>query len=490
ISQNALREISMQTYQHLLQLDPTFHFGESQRQTMFDIIKAQKGIESNLKSVTQFFIPFISDIGLSAFFLLYHCGPFFFISFLATYSGYIWYTFDLSNYRIQAMKLQKQYDRQADFTLSETLSNYYNVKYYNAEQFEIQRYADIQKKYQEQAILNQQTLSKLNSGQRIIFSAGLTANMIYGAFKVQQGLMRAGDIVLVQSVMMQVYQPLFILGVQWREWTNSSLDIQRLFKIMDMKPKIQDKENAINYQYKGGEIVLKNASFSYNDKKEILKNLSIVFDQKKLISIVGKSGIGKTTMFNLIVRLYDPIQGDVFIDGQNLKDLKQSSYRKYVCVISQHPYLFYDTILSNILYGSNNKSQEQVIEICKSLNLHDLIMGLPQGYNTYVGEQGYKFSGGERQRISIARALVNDSSILLMDEPTSSLDSKNEEDFMKIIQKIKKDKTIIMITHRLHLNDYFDEVLYIDAEGFYEKGSNYELINKQDGMYKMFWENI
>ncbi|KAL4434505.1 hypothetical protein ABPG74_007289 [Tetrahymena malaccensis] len=490
ISQNALREISQQTYEHLLKLDPSFHFGDSQRQTIFDITKAQKAIESNLKSVSSFFIPFISDVVLSSVFLLYHCGPFVFLSFLMTYGGYIWFTFDLTNSRRKGMGLQKKYERQADFTLSETLSNYYNVKYYSAEKFEINRYTSILENYKNQTIENQRTLAQLNSGQRFVFSIGLTANMIYGAYKVQKGLMTAGDIVLMQSLMMQVLQPLFFLGVQWREWTNSALDIQRLFKIMDTKPKIQNSPNAVDFVYNGGEIEFQNIKFGYSNDKVIIENMNVTFGKGKWISLVGESGLGKTTMFNLIFRLYDPQQGSILIDGQDIKNLKMESFRQQICVVSQNPYLFNDTVMSNLLYGSKNKKQEDVIEVCKKLNLHDLFMSLPQGYQTLVGEQGNKFSGGEKQRISIARCLLNDAQIILLDEPTSSLDSLNEDRVMKAIESLRNDKTIIMITHRLHLNSYTNEVIYLTKDGYKEQGKHSHLIQEKNTRYSKLWENF
>ncbi|KRX09894.1 P-loop containing nucleoside triphosphate hydrolase [Pseudocohnilembus persalinus] len=492
IQQASLHDIIKNTYSHMLKLDPTFFFSQSQRSKLYDIYKAQKSFESCLRTLANFFIPLMADMVLSTAFLLYYCGFEFFIAFAVTFGAYGYFTLDLSFRRLQGMRNQKRLERKQDFVMGETLSNFFNVKYYNAEKYENERFQKILDDYTAQVIVNQKTLAQLNSGQRIVFSLGITFNLIYGTMKASKGILTAGDLVLMQQLMMQIMQPLFFLGVFYREFQDSSLDIQRLYNIMDEKPSIIEDENAQDFDFKGGHIIFQNVSFGYQKNKKIYNNFNLEIPSNSWISIVGESGIGKSTLCNLIFRLFNIEEGEIYIDGQNVKKLKLHSFRSKIGVISQTPYMFNDTVMNNLLYANQSKTREDVIEICKKLHLHEVIMNLPKGYDSLVGEQGGKFSGGEKQRISIARCLLREPQILIMDEPTSSLDSSNEYNVMDIIEEYRKQKdmVIIMITHRLNLNVYADRIIYLGKHNYQESGTHLELLQNQNSRYSSMWQDF
>jgi ABC-type multidrug transport system fused ATPase/permease subunit len=328
----------------------------------------------------------------------------------------------------------------------------------------------------------------LNTGQRIIFAIGLSLNLILGGFGVFSGALTPGDLVMLQALMVQIFAPLNNLGNMYREWVDSYYEIRELFKILDQKPKILDSPNAREYEFKGGQIEFRKVSFGYFSERPIIKDVTLTIPALSCVSIVGESGVGKSSLLNIIFRMYDPDKGNVFLDGQNLKDLKLESFREKIAIVSQSSILFNDTILNNLLYANPLKSQEEIHEVCRKLNLHDKIMQLPKGYDTLVGEQGSKFSGGERQRFAIARCLLKDSPIILLDEITTALDALNENRVIEMINNMKKKKTIIMVTHKLHMNEFCDQVLMVRRDGAMDMGPHEELL-KNSSSYKELWKN-
>jgi len=486
VIQDAWRLVSLKTYDHLLKLDISYHLGGT-KTSLFSIQKAKKGIEANLRFMTNTIIPSFVEITIGCTLLFTQAGIQFTGVFLGSVLAFLLFTRSASKTRKTFVAKQKEQDKILDFLVTESLSNYFLVKHFNAEKIELIKFETVLNKYRKYALENAKALGSINVGQRTIIAVGLTINLILGAMGVHAGTMTPGDLVMVQTLMVQVFQPLHNLGVLSREFVDSYFEIRELFRILEKKPKIYDKPDARDYEYKGGEIVFQNVSFSYVPERPLIQHLNLRIPSKKIIALCGESGVGKTTLYNLLFRFYDPEGGDVFLDGQNIKDLKLESFRDNIGVVSQQPVLFNDTIYNNLLYANPKRTFEEIQDVCKRVGLHDTIMQSKEGYDTVVGDQGAKFSGGERQRLSIARCFLKDPPIILLDEMTSALDARNENQMMQIVDTWRGKKTVVYITHRMHLNDFADSVVMLRKDGTVEQGTHQQLSRNYSSKYYELW---
>jgi ATP-binding cassette subfamily B (MDR/TAP) protein 7 len=401
---------------------------------------------------------------------------------LATIGAYTGYTVGITQWRTQFRRDMNRLENQASGRVVDSLVNYETVQYFNNLQHEGQRYESSLKGYQQAALQAQQSLSLLNFGQTAIFSAGLTAIMYLTAQQVMDGTATVGDLVLVNGLLFQLSVPLNFIGSVYREVRQSLLDMEQMFELLDTKSKIQNDPNKLHYdpETMGTDITFKNVQFSYPGKgdRSILKGLTLNIPHGKTVALVGSSGCGKSTVLRLLYRFYDPSnKGTVTLGGHELSDMSLESVRKSIAVVPQDTVLFHESIGYNIHYGNLDARWEEVINSAKQASIHDTIMSFPDGYDTVVGERGLKLSGGEKQRVSIARAILKKAPILLCDEPTSSLDSQTELEIMNNIKQLGHDRTTVIIAHRLSTIQDCDEIIVLHEGSVVERGTHQQLLD-------------
>ena len=399
---------------------------------------------------------------------------------------YILFTLKVTNWRMNFRHDMNRLDSEANSIAVDSLLNYETVKYFNNEKYEIKRYSDVLFKWENAAMQSMTTMSLLNFGQAIIITIGVTFIMIFASSGVVDGSMTLGDLVLVNALMLQLFVPLNTLGIVYRQITYALADMNMLLKLLDKNIEIIDKEDAKDLVVKSGNIKFKNVSFSYNDNRSILKNISLDVPAGKKIAIVGPSGAGKSTIGRLLFRFYNSNKGTISIDGQNIINCTQFSLHENIAVVPQDTVLFNESILFNIQYADNNSSKEDVIKAATLANIHHFIDSLPQKYNTVVGERGLKLSGGEKQRIAIARAVLKKPKIILFDEATSSLDSKSESKILSSMNAISKDISSLVIAHRLSTIKDAHHIYVLDNGNIIESGNHNHLLSIK-GLYFQMW---
>jgi ATP-binding cassette subfamily B (MDR/TAP) protein 7 len=393
------------------------------------------------------------------------------------------FTILITSWRTKFRREMNRLDNQASARVVDSLMNFETVQYFNAKDHEVNRYDESLRGYQKEALRAQQSLSFLNFGQAVIFSCGLTGVMWLTAEQIVAGTATIGDMVLVNGLLFQLSVPLFFIGGIYREIRQALIDMENMFQLRDTKPTITDKANAIVYdpETMSTSIELENVHFAYPtdaNKRPILNGTSLNIHQGKTVAFVGTSGCGKSTILRLIYRFYDPDVGCVKIGGHDARDLSIDSLQKAIAVVPQDTILFHDTIRYNIQYGDLNASWEEVENAAKKAQIHDAIMSFADGYDTLVGERGLKLSGGEKQRVSIARAILKNAPILLCDEPTSSLDSNTESSIMDNLKHVGKDRTTIIIAHRLSTIQDCDEIIVMHKGHVVERGTHSALVRR------------
>ena len=483
---HAVYKISVKVLDHLHKMSLRFHLERQTGSIIRDLERGTQSLSSLINYMIFIILPTIIEVFLvGAILLITYDINFAFITF-ATIIVYTLFTLKVTNWRMNFRHDMNRLDSEANSIAVDSLLNYETVKYFNNEEYEIKRYSDVLFKWENAAMQSMTTMSMLNFGQAIIITIGVTFIMIFASSGVVDGSMTLGDLVLVNALMLQLFVPLNTLGIVYRQITYALADMDMLVKLLDKDIEIVDKKNAKDLIVKSGDIEFKNVFFSYNENRKILKNISIDIPSGKKIAIVGPSGAGKSTIGRLLFRFYDSSQGKILIDNQDIVNCTQESLHKNIAVVPQDTVLFNESIFFNIKYADNNASKEDVISAAILANIHHFIDGLPDKYNTMVGERGLKLSGGEKQRIAIARAVLKKPKIIIFDEATSSLDSKSENKILNSMKKISKDITSLVIAHRLSTISDADNIYVLDHGNIIESGTHEYLLTLK-GMYFQMW---
>ena len=485
VTQKAITQITLNTFKHLHSLSLQFHLGRQTGALSKFIDRGSKGINFLLTYMLFNVIPTIIEIFFVAGILAIIYGFKYAVVTLVTIGLYLAITFIVTQWRVKFRRQMNEADNAVSTKLVDSLLNFETVKYFNNEEHEFNRLRESLDKYESSSITNQYTLSYLNIAQSVVIMTGITIMLILSAYDIKAGMISIGGFVVINAYMMQLYQPLYFFGTVIREIRQSLIDMENLFTLWDEKPNIKDSDHSIDLSDKAS-IEFRNVSFDYDPKRTIIKDISFKVPNGKKVALVGPTGAGKSTISRLLFRFYDPKQGSVFINNQDIKDMSQISLRRLIGVVPQDTVLFNDTIYYNISYGDPKASQEEVYKSAKGADIHNFVMGLPDGYNTVVGERGLKLSGGEKQRVAIARAILKNPSIYFFDEATSALDSTTEKEIQKNLLAISKNKTTLVIAHRLSTAADADEIIVLEKGEITERGNHEKLLQMQ-GKYAEMW---
>ncbi|MDB5405863.1 MAG: transporter [Rhodospirillales bacterium] len=486
VEQHAIRMVGLNTFRHLHALSLRFHL---ERQTG----GLSRAIERGIRGV-EFLLSFmLFNVVPTLFEILMVCGvlwtlynfEFALVTF-ATIVCYIAFTFTVTDWRVKYRREMNERDSEANTKAIDSLLNFETVKYFANEEHEANRFDKALRAYEKAAVKSQTTLSLLNIGQGMIIAAGLIGVMLLAGFGVQRGEMTVGDFVLVNSYLIQLYMPLNFLGMVYRNIKQSLTDLENMFKLLAVPPEVQDRPGAPPLVVTAGEIVFDNVRFRYDERRPIIKGISFHVPPGRTVAIVGPSGSGKSTIARLLFRFYDIDSGAIRIDGQDLRAVTQTSLRQAIGVVPQDTVLFNDTILYNIGYGKPGSSEAAIAEAARMARIGDFIAGLPDGYKTPVGERGLKLSGGEKQRVAIARVILKQPHILIFDEATSALDTKTEREIQASLKEVSAERTTLIIAHRLSTVIDADEILVLDAGEIVERGRHFDLLSR-GGAYAAMW---
>ncbi|MCZ6862511.1 MAG: ABC transporter ATP-binding protein/permease [Alphaproteobacteria bacterium] len=486
VAQRSIRTVALRTFQRLHTLALRFHLDRKTGGLSRAIERGTKGIEFLLSFMLFNVIPTLVEILMVCGILWWLYNVWFALVTFVTIAGYIVFTMLITEWRIKYRRAMNRTDEEANTKAIDSLLNYETVKYFGNEEHEARRYDHALERYESAAVLSRTSLSALNVGQGVIISVGLTAVMYMAGLGVVNGTMTLGDFVLVNTYMIQLYLPLNFLGFVYREIKQSLIDMERMFSIIDIEAEIEDVPGAPDIANGPGEIRFEKVSFGYDKRRRILHDLSFTAAPGSTVAIVGPTGSGKSTISRLLFRFYDIGSGRIEIDGQNIAEVTQSSLRAAIGIVPQDTVLFNDTIYYNIAYGLSGAGREEVEQAAKLARIHDFIVGLPDGYKTKVGERGLKLSGGEKQRVAIARTILKGPEILLFDEATSALDTHTEKEIQASLREVSTDRTTLVIAHRLSTVVDADEILVLDKGRVVERGTHRTLLAKR-GAYASMW---
>ena len=486
-TEGASRKISLEVFRHLHALSLRFHLERQTGGMTRDIERGTRGVHSLISYSLYSIIPTLIEVTLVLSILAVKFDMWFAWITLAALACYITFTVTVTEWRTKFRKEMNELDSSAHSRAIDSLLNYETVKYFNNENFEAKRYDENLAKYRKAAIKSQRTLSMLNSGQQLIIAIGLVAMLWRATQGVVDGRMTLGDLVMVNAFMIQLYIPLGFLGVIYREIKQSLTDLDKMFTLMEKEREIADEPGAQAIQINSSSAVkFQNVSFAYDPARPILKDVSFEIPSGKTVAVVGSSGAGKSTLARLLFRFYDVQQGHITIAGQDIKRVTQASVRQAIGIVPQDTVLFNDTVEYNIAYGQTGANRAQVEEAAKSARIHDFIASTPLGYNTMVGERGLKLSGGEKQRVAIARTLLKNPPVVIFDEATSALDSANERAIQAELRTTAQNKTTLVIAHRLSTVVDAHEILVMDDGRIVERGTHAELL-ELDQKYARMW---
>ena len=487
VGQRALRSLALETFEHIHKMSMRYHIKRKTGGLSRIIERGVKGVEFLLRYLVFSTGPLILElilIGAAIFWKLqdwYYLGIIFF-----TIIIYVWFTFVITEWRVKLRREMNEQDTDANQKAIDSLLNFETVKYFAAEKKEAARYDAAMAGYEHSALKTTYSLAFLNFGQAILITLGLVSVMLLAALGVQADKLSVGDFVLVNAYMIQITMPLNFLGTVYREIRQALVDMRQLFDLLEEPLEIRDKANAKPIKVTQGCLTFENVSFSYEKERQILHDICLDIRGGQTVAIVGPSGSGKSTIGRLLFRFYDVTGGALFIDGQDVRDITQESLHSVIGVVPQDTVLFNDTIYYNIAYGCENATNTQIVEVSKQARIHDFIKSLPKGYDTLVGERGLKLSGGEKQRIGIARTLLKDPPILLLDEATSSLDSETENNILEALENAGKGRTVITIAHRLSTIYNSDKIVVLEKGVIVETGKHIDLLNRR-GRYGELW---
>ncbi|MBY0281221.1 MAG: ABC transporter ATP-binding protein/permease [Alphaproteobacteria bacterium] len=487
VAQRSLRQVGLKVFDHLHHLSLRFHLERQTGGLTRAIERGTKSIETLLTFLSFSILPIIAEIVLVTTFLWIMYDFNFAMIILLTMATYIVFTLKLSEWRTGYVRKMNENDSESQTKAIDSLLNYETVKYFNNEDHEKERFDQSLRLYEKAAVQSKISLSYLNIGQVVIISIGLIAVMTLASQQVIQKTMSVGDLVAINTFLIQLYIPLFNLGFAYREIKLALVNLESMFSVMEEPEEVKDLPKAEPIKIIKGEIRFENVSFSYQENRSILKDISFTIPAGKTLAIVGASGAGKSTLSRLLFRFYDVSKGAVFIDDQDIRSVTQQSLRRAIGIVPQDTVLFNDTIGYNIQYGRVDATKAEIIEAAKQARIHDFIESLPEGYETRVGERGLKLSGGEKQRVAIARTLLKRPKIFLFDEATSALDTRTEKEIQENLREISKNKTTLIIAHRLSTIIDADEIIVLDKGKIAERGDHKTLL-KQDGLYATMWK--
>ena len=488
VGQNALRLIALRTFNHIHSLSLRFHLTRKTGAISRIVERGVIGTEFILRFLFFNVIPLLFEFFLVIFLLIARYDFSYTIVVTISLFVYVIFTFRITEWRVSIREKMNEYDADSNQKAIDGLLNYETVKYFNSQSYEIERYDISRKKYQDAAVKTNVSLALLNFGQSVIITLGLVGVMIFGMFGVLSGELTLGAFVGLNAIIIQLSMPLNFLGTVYREIRQALVDLGSMFSLLDLPVEVKDKEGAMPLVISDARIEFCNLNFSYNQGRMILNNFSLSLSKGDQIAIVGSTGSGKSTIARLLFRFYDPDKGYISIDNQKLTDVKQGSVHHHIGVIPQDTVLFNDTILYNIQYANQDASFEEIASAARDAGIEDFINGLPDGYQTLVGERGLKLSGGEKQRIGIARTILKDSPILLLDEATSSLDYSTEKKVLDNLRRKKRNTAMIIISHRLSAITDVDRIVVLKAGEIVEEGSHNELL-ALNGIYNSLWQN-
>jgi len=491
VTQNAVRKVALQVFEHLHSLALSFHLARQTGGVSRDIERGTRGIQSLISYSLYSILPTLIEFCLVLGYFAYSYDIWFASITLAALVLYIGFTVAVTEWRTHFRRTMNEMDSRANQKAIDSLLNFETVKYFGNESFEAKRYDENLMRYQAAAVKSQKSLALLNLGQQTIIATGLVMILWRATIGVVNGTMTLGDLVLVNTLMIQLYIPLNFLGVIYREIKQSLTDMDRMFSLLNTEREIADSPNAkplhIHDQGYGPEVRFENVSFHYNVKREILKDVSFTIPAGTITAVVGQSGAGKSTLARLLFRFYDIQSGKILIDDQDIQDVTQASLRKAIGIVPQDTVLFNDTIGYNIAYGDPKASIEEMYESARAAQIDFFIRHLPDGYETQVGERGLKLSGGEKQRVAIARTLLKKPAMLIFDEATSALDSKTERAFQEELLSLAKNRTTLIIAHRLSTIIHADQILVMAHGQIVERGTHLELL-LINGHYAEMWQ--
>jgi len=486
VAMHAVRRLAILTFEHMHMLSLRFHLERKTGGLTRVLERGRNGIETIVRMVILQLAPTIVEVALIVGVLLWQFDWRYVLTVLVTIALYMAFTYYATEWRIGIRRAMNESDSDANTKAIDSLLNYETVKYFSAEEREIRRYDRSMARYEDASIKAYTSLAVLNAGQTVIFTIGLTIAMGMSAYGIMNGTQTVGDFVMINAMMIQLYQPLNFMGMVYREIKQAVTDIEMMFAILGRDPEIKDRPDAVPLAVGQGAIRFDNVRFAYEPARPILKGLTFDVPAGKTVAIVGPSGAGKSTISRLLFRFYDLTGGRILIDGQDISGVTQRSLREAIGMVPQDTVLFNDTVRYNIRYGRWDATDAEVEEAARHAQIDTFIRSSPKGYQTEVGERGLKLSGGEKQRVAIARTILKAPPILVLDEATSALDSHTEKDIQDALERVSRNRTTLVIAHRLSTIITADEIIVLDQGTIVERGTHQQLLVR-GGLYASMW---